>query len=409
MVKQLNISNVASRNDKNFRYKMDPLETKVEGRGNGIKTILKNIETIASQMRSDPRYITKYLGIEVGAQSSWKEKRRVGVVNGSHNQADLQEKLYEFIQLFILCPNCELPELRHLVKGNVVGAKCLSCGKVGPIKGPKGQQHNIFKFVVKHPPKKEKRERKPKKPSKQMAVRGSGHESTSPSRGTPKDKLDLQFEGWHMDGDAKRTETEREIEERVSRELIMNTSKETPNAPVALLRFILQRDGMKLVDIVSEFQRIKIAHQLDEAETKLGRVLVDAVFDFSSFETFAESIEKHANLLSWYSADRETAKILISYIEEAIVDGDFWEYAPMILEKFYDSNVFDEEFLLHWFNQPPENSYVVQDPEEILKIKLKSKPFIDWVSSVYEKPADKTLKAEEESEVMVNPANEYAI
>jgi hypothetical protein len=97
--------------------------------------------------------------------------------------------------------------------GNVVGAKCLSCGKVGPIKGPKGQQHNIFKFVVKHPPKKEKRERKPKKPSKQMAVRGSGHESTSPSRGTPKDKLDLQFEGWHMDGDAKRTETEREIEE----------------------------------------------------------------------------------------------------------------------------------------------------------------------------------------------------
>jgi len=372
MVKQINISNIASRNDKNFRWKMDPLQTKVEGRGNGIKTVLVNVEDIATQMRTDPRYITKYLGIDVGALSNWKEKRRVGVINGSHNQADLQEKLYEFIQLLILCSSCGLPELKHLVKGNVVGAKCLSCGKVGPIKGPKGQKHNIFKFICKHPPKKEKRERKKKEPSKPRAVRGSGHpsESTSPSRGTPK-KNDLQFDGWHMDEDVKRTETHREEEERVSRELIMNTHKETPNAPVALLKFILQRDNMKLVDIVSEFQRIKIAHQLDEAETKLGRVLVDAVFDFSSFETFADSIEKHASLLSWYSADRETAKILISYIEEAIVDGDFWEFAPMILEKFYDSNVFDEEFLLHWYHQPPENSYVVQDPEEILKIKKK--------------------------------------
>ena len=64
--------------------------------------------------------ITKYLGIELGAPSMWKEKRRVGVVNGSHNQEDLQEKVYEFIQLLILCPKCGVPELKHIVKGNLV-------------------------------------------------------------------------------------------------------------------------------------------------------------------------------------------------------------------------------------------------------------------------------------------------
>ena len=49
---------------------------------------------------------------------------------------------------------------------------------------------------------------------------------------------------------------------------------------------------MRLIDIVSEFERIKVAHKLDNQEVKLGKVLVDSVFDFSSLDIFTECISK---------------------------------------------------------------------------------------------------------------------
>ena len=41
--------------DRQYRYKMDPLVTKIEGRGNGIKTVLLNVSEVAKQMRTEPQ------------------------------------------------------------------------------------------------------------------------------------------------------------------------------------------------------------------------------------------------------------------------------------------------------------------------------------------------------------------
>lgn len=41
--------------DASYRYKMPPLITKVEGRGNGIKTILVNITDVCKAMHTEPQ------------------------------------------------------------------------------------------------------------------------------------------------------------------------------------------------------------------------------------------------------------------------------------------------------------------------------------------------------------------
>ena len=50
-----------------YRYKMPRLFTKIEGKGNGIKTVVVNMVDIGRALARPPTYIIKYFGCELGA------------------------------------------------------------------------------------------------------------------------------------------------------------------------------------------------------------------------------------------------------------------------------------------------------------------------------------------------------
>lgn len=53
---------------------MPKLIAKIEGRGNGIKTVIVNMDLIAKSLARPPAYTTKYFGIELGAQATCDDK-----------------------------------------------------------------------------------------------------------------------------------------------------------------------------------------------------------------------------------------------------------------------------------------------------------------------------------------------
>jgi translation initiation factor 5 len=69
----LNITGSVASDDPTYRYKMPRLVAKIEGRGNGIKTVIVNMHEIADALNRPGSLPTKFFGCELGAQSRWED------------------------------------------------------------------------------------------------------------------------------------------------------------------------------------------------------------------------------------------------------------------------------------------------------------------------------------------------
>ena len=150
-----------------YRYKMPRLQAKVEGKGNGVKTVIPNMVDIARALGRPPtcklfNYLlsvcwlsikncfsdpTKFFGCELGAQTQFDHKNDRYIVNGSHEAAKLQDMLDIFIRKFVLCEACDNPEtvLKVNNKRGILSASCKACGHSFTL----DMRHKLTTFILK--------------------------------------------------------------------------------------------------------------------------------------------------------------------------------------------------------------------------------------------------------------------
>lgn len=124
----INLAGTTPIDDPEYRYKMPAVFGKVEGSGNGIKTAIPNITDVALSLHRQPGEISKFFGTELGAQTRYSPETDRAIVNGAHTDAVLQELIQRYIDKFVLCPNCNLPETEYKIKNDTVYHKCAACG-----------------------------------------------------------------------------------------------------------------------------------------------------------------------------------------------------------------------------------------------------------------------------------------
>jgi translation initiation factor 5 len=139
---------------------MPLLTTKIEGKGNGIKTVIPNMSDVARALSRPPTYTTKFFGCELGAQTSFDEKNDRYIVNGAHNADRLRELLDVFIDKFVLCKSCKNPETELVIlkSGRVedIIRDCKACGERTGV----DMRHKLTTFILKNPPAKQKKAKK---------------------------------------------------------------------------------------------------------------------------------------------------------------------------------------------------------------------------------------------------------
>ncbi|KAA8538565.1 hypothetical protein F0562_028241 [Nyssa sinensis] len=142
-----------NKDDAFYRYKMPKMITKIEGRGNGIKTNVVNMVDIAKALGRPASYTTKYFGCELGAQSKFDEKTSTAHVNGAHDTAKLAGLLENFIKKYVQCYGCGNPETEIIItKAQMITLKCAACGFLSDV----DMRDKLTGFILKNPPEQKK-------------------------------------------------------------------------------------------------------------------------------------------------------------------------------------------------------------------------------------------------------------
>lgn len=92
--------------------------------------------------------LLKYLGYALNCKASGATKKAPASLSGHYESGELSALVQEFIEAFVLCSVCGLPELVFQVRKKQMRAQCRGCGSRQTVSA--GEKFD--KFAVTHPP-----------------------------------------------------------------------------------------------------------------------------------------------------------------------------------------------------------------------------------------------------------------
>jgi translation initiation factor 5 len=381
--------------DPHFRYWMPVLQAKIEGRGNGIKTVITNMADIAKCLDRPPSYPTKYFGFELGAQTKIEKDRYV--VNGSHSAESLATLLDGFIEKFVLCKQDQNPEtvIKITPKGEV-DLVCKACGTVTRT----DLAHKLTSFIVKNPPTQDKKKDEPAKTKAQRRAEKKNGENGDENGDSGDDKTEengVEVKASPKEEEADdvqwSTDTSKEAVERRRRELLGDGTTQLASLVQNDLniseKHVEEKPKTKdaadeLADIVTKIDKTNAkasmakAKAIQEREGWSDRTFVQGVF-FSLFDkNVVEQLKTRASILAKFITDEMRQKIVMLCIEKLCVgEPTVLTKLPTVLNALYDAEILEEEILLKW-NDHPNKKF---DPEASAKIRKAAQPFIEWLKN----------------------------
>lgn len=380
-----------------YRYKMPRLQAKVEGKGNGVKTVIPNMVDIARALGRPPTYPTKFFGCELGAQTQFDHKNERYIVNGSHDAAKLQDILDGFIRKFVLCENCDNPEtdIKANNKKGILISTCKACGHSFQL----DMRHKLTTFILKNPPEQKLNstgssltERKDKKSKRKQGNENEDGQNNGNVSVIDDNNEDDDDENWTV-------ETSEEAVSRRMKELSMGvkglamdddiekSETERLNIFYEFVKDKVSKGNMALQDEKEIFTEAECL----EVTNKAPIVLCELIFDKNKI---LAQIKSHKRLLLRFTHDNSKAqKYLMGGVEKTIetYKDVLLAKTTAILKTLYDEDILDEEVILEW-GKKVSKKYVSKELSE--QIHKKAEPFLKWLKEAEEESED-----EEDDEV----------
>ncbi|TYG63706.1 hypothetical protein ES288_D06G051500v1 [Gossypium darwinii] len=442
------LQNIGASNsdDAFYRYKMPKMITKIEGRGNGIKTNVVNMVEIAKALARPASYPVKYFGCELGAQSKFDEKTGTSLVNGAHETAKLAGLLENFIKKYVQCYGCGNPETEIVItKTQMITLKCAACGFISDV----DMRDKLTTFILKNPPeaKKSSKDKKAmrraekerlkegeaadeelKKIKKETKKKGSitttkvaaakggvtkkkgkhSDEDHSPEHSqadenervaSDDDDDDVQWQT-----DTSLAAAQQRIQEQLSAvtaDMVMLSTDEEKKKSVKKSpepETKVHENGVgahdKLVDEIKEyFKKGSSPNQLKSflgSLTGTSKEVMDAQF-IALFNDvgkgFAKEVTKKKNYIAAAVAaikEERSQLVLLNSIESfcSKASPEAAKEVALVLKVLYDDDILEEEFIMEWYQKG------IAGSNKGSQIWKNLKPFIEWLQTAESESED---------------------
>lgn len=387
-----------------YRYKMPRILAKVEGKGNGIKTVIVNMLEVAKAISRPATYPTKYFGCELGAQTQFDFKNDRYIVNGSHDAAKLQDLLDGFIRRFVLCPECDNPETDLLVsaKKGTISQGCKACGFHGPVEF----NHKLNTFILKNPPNlnpavqgssltEGKRAKRSKKANESSNTNGDSNPGEDGDQDNADDSIsdksktandDDDDANWAADVSEEAVRARMQDLTDGAKNMTFNddlekSEKERMDMFYTLVK--IRRDAGQLDTVPQQKEILAEAERL-EIKPKATLVLAELLFN----QNICIQAKKHRMLILRFTLnDKKAQRYLMGGIEQTIAlhRDALMPKAPGILKLLYDIDILSEQTVIEWADKVSKK-YVSKEVSQ--EIHNQAVPFVKWLQEADTEDSD---------------------
>jgi len=389
----VNIAGTSPVDDPSYRYKMPLVYGKVEGRGNGIKTVIPNVSEVSRSLHRDAGEVTKFFGCELGAQTKNDEKNDRYVVNGSHSDGALQGMIHKYIEAFVLCPECGLPETHYKIKEGCIFHRCAACGAKEMV----DMEHKLCTYILAQHKKEKKMKKEQAKKDKAKPTetkepkdkkKGSDDEKKVKKKKKPKEGDDAKKSSKKSSKKKKKDKDdkpagfndEKKLADDVD-ELSITSENEVNDADAIVLAisgvqtFLNDNPNAtaaQVAEVVVNQQMSSALKSHDKVHILLRAIITPTFYKDKQIQKYASFVEKVT------LGNPIMERHLISAIEFICIEKP--KNFPVMLKQLYDEEVLEEEVILTWaFDGRSGYTCEAVDEEKRAALRGEAEPFITWL------------------------------
>lgn len=126
---------------------MPDLILEYKAHGKKYITIINNISQIADALKISVLYPIQFMGFDLGTMSRLNKKlNNAATLKGRHSYKTISDSLAKFINLYVICPHCDKPELQYNFEESSFSRTCDVCGHTS-----EEPNHRLDDYILKHP------------------------------------------------------------------------------------------------------------------------------------------------------------------------------------------------------------------------------------------------------------------
>lgn len=367
-----------------YRYKMPAIIAKVEGKGNGVKTVIVNMDDIGKAIGRPATYPCKFFGCELGAQTQMDVSKERYVVNGSHEGSRLQDMLDIFIKKFVLCHKCDNPETTMSVGRDKITLLCKACGNKSKV----DLRHKLCTYISKNPPPTTKKatvgQAEKSKQDEQVEIKP--HQTISSNGGFAEDD-------WLDDTSAAAVEARMKEISACAASMTMNDDLEKPEKERVNMLYEFVKNIVKSNNVKQQAKAIVNEVNRLEVNNKAPLVLIELLCDVN----ILNQLETYANIFQKVCEDNAKSQRAMIGGCEIMVEQNYAElfkFFPHILKKLYDLDIAEEDVILTWGKKPSKRYVAKKLSADLIK---NSEKVLEWLR---EAETESEEESEEEDDVV---------